>query len=423
MAQQTVTKELTQKTAASEDTPPPPLLDLVQLCLTRSVGGRYLDRLIDHFGSLRAALDAPPKELEQVPGIGAERARAIHESNKDLATEELARAEALGVEILGLGHPRYPRLLNDLYSPPLLLYARGELDLNTCSVAVVGSRRASAYGRRMAREISRGLAQVGITIVSGLARGVDAEAHRGALEAGGTTVAVLGCGIDQCYPREHRDLLEACVDRGAVLSEFPLGSPPAASHFPRRNRIVSGLSHAVCVMEATARSGSLITASWALEQGRDVFALPHRVGDPGAEGVLRLLREGATPLCSTDDVLTALGLRAATQSWITSDETATAVPPAHLSAAARAVFERLGTELEPIDNLIESLGESPAKVFGALLELESRGLVQAGPRRTYSRRPQTLWERLRSSATSNELADNHPCTSDNIDTTGTSEGV
>jgi DNA processing protein len=270
--------------------------------------------------------------------------------------------------VVSRGRPGYPALLEELHDPPARLYLRGGpadlLDLP--AVAIVGARSCSPYGAQVARELARDLARAGVVVVSGLARGVDGEAHRGALAAGGLTVAVLGCGIDRDYPRAHADLARRIAESGLVVSEYPPGVEPAPWRFPARNRIVAGLARATAVVEARERSGALITADFALELGREVFAVPGEITSGLSTGTNDLIRQGATPLLSADDVLGAIGL-----------ERPPPRVPVTLSAGARALLGPLSETARTLDELARLTGlESPA-VSAALTELELNGLVAA----------------------------------------------
>jgi DNA processing protein len=259
----------------------------------------------------------------------------------------------------------YPPLLAELHDPPERLHVRGnELEFLTRSaVAVVGARSCSAYGREVARGLARELAGAGLIVVSGLARGIDGEAHRGALEGGGATVAVLGCGIDRDYPRAHADLARRIAETGAIVSEYPPGVEPAPWRFPARNRIIAGLALATVVVEARERSGALITADFALELGRDVFAVPGEITSTLSSGTNGLIRQGAAPLLSSADVFEALGV-----------EVLPPEPPA-VSPAARTVLELVVETPRSADELVRTSGLPSSKVSSALVELELAGHV------------------------------------------------
>ena len=264
------------------------------------------------------------------------------------------------------GRPGYPPLLVELHDPPARLYLRGGAAeiLARPSVAIVGARSCSAYGAQVARELARELAAAGVVVVSGLARGVDGEAHRGALMAGGLTVAVLGCGIDRDYPRAHAELARRIVQSGVVVSEYPPDVEPAPWRFPARNRIVAGLAKATIVIEARRLSGALITADFALELGREVFAVPGEITSSLSEGTNDLIRQGATPLLGAGDVLEVLGI-----------EPAPPRLPITLSDEARSVWEALAAGVSTLDEISRLACVGSAEVAVALTELELAGLV------------------------------------------------
>ena len=267
--------------------------------------------------------------------------------------------------VLARGDPRYPALLAELHDPPQRLYVRGALveALRGPAVAVVGARSCSPYGADVARTLGRELAAAGVVVVSGLARGIDGEAHRGALDAGGPTVAVLGCGIDRDYPRSNAVLAQRVVDGGVVVSEYPPGVEPAPWRFPARNRIIAGLSLATVVVEARERSGALITADFALELGRDVFAVPGEITAALSVGTNDLLRQGAAPLLRVDDVLAALGI-----------ERAPASTP-ELSPVAADLLALVADRACTIDELVRASERASGEVAAALVELELAGAV------------------------------------------------
>jgi DNA processing protein len=262
---------------------------------------------------------------------------------------------------------RYPRLVAELFDPPDRLHVRGDPSiLSELAVAVVGARSCSPYGAQVARRLSCDLAAAGLVIVSGLARGIDGEAHRGALEAGGRTIAVLGCGIDRDYPRSHADLAQRIREQGAVVSEYPAGVEPAPWRFPARNRIIAGLCLATVVVEARERSGALITADFALELGREVFAVPGEITSALSAGTNDLLRQGAAPLLSAGDVFAALGLEPERP------------PPARVSPAAEALLALLADGARDADALSRLSGRPSPEVAAALVELELAGCVAQG---------------------------------------------
>jgi len=281
----------------------------VRLACVPGVGGVLRRRLLERFGSPAGVFAASPGELADVPRLGAKLRHLIPEfATSRVAEETLDLCRRRGVEILVEGGSGYPRLLGQIADPPGVLFVRGRIEpCDAIAVAIVGSRHATAYGRRVAHQLAGGLARAGYTIVSGLARGIDHAAHRGALDAGGRTLAVLGSGVLEIYPPEHADLAAEVVRQGALISEVPPLSSPQAGAFPSRNRIVSGLTLGTIVVEAADRSGALITARLAGEQGREVFAVPGPIDSRTARGCHRLIRDGAKLVESIDDVLEEFG--------------------------------------------------------------------------------------------------------------------
>jgi DNA processing protein len=284
---------------------------ILRLHLTSRIGVVRYKKLLHAFGSPEAALAAPEARLAEVRGIGTKTARHIVSARgetADLAEREIELAEEHDARIFAFGDDNYPRALGSIYDPPLVLYVKGEVTKRDgLALAVVGTRRCTYYGRSQAERISGHMAGLGFTIVSGLARGVDSAAHRGALGAGGRTIAVLGCGLANTYPPENAELAGEIAASGAVVSEFAMEVEPFRDNFPRRNRVISGLSMGVLVIEGALRSGALITAKFANEQGRTVFALPGKIDTPQSKGPHALIRDGATLLRGPEDILTELG--------------------------------------------------------------------------------------------------------------------
>ncbi|HMM78089.1 MAG TPA: DNA-processing protein DprA [Gammaproteobacteria bacterium] len=352
-----------------------------------------------HAAVLHAALDSRParlaaalQHLAALPGasLGHETAaglvRAILSAFglvPDWAAGERTAAwlqQASERRVLALGAPDYPPLLAAIPDPPPLLFVDGSPSaLLLPQLAVVGSRRATPFAREFAAQIAADLARSGLVVTSGLARGVDGAAHAGALAAGGGSVAVFGCGIDQIYPRQHAALAERVRGAGALVSEFPLGTPPRPSHFPRRNRIISGLALGTLVVEAAVTSGSLVTARHALEQGREVFAVPGAVRNPLSRGCHALLRDGATLVESAADILDALpGFVPRLRASACSDETDIAAEPSDTwCAAMRAVHAACDFEARGIDRIVEECGLTAPEVSSILTALEMQGVVRA----------------------------------------------
>jgi DNA processing protein len=284
---------------------------LILLNLIPGIGSALLRRVLDRFGTLDALCAATAPELTRLAGLGPKLAGRIVEAlgNGHGLADELKAAEQAGARIVTLADPDYPEPLKTISDPPLALYIKGTLvDADRLAVAVVGARHASRYGLACAERIAGALALHGVTIVSGLALGIDAAAHRGALNAGGRTLAVLGGGLRRLYPPDHEQLATQIAQRGALMSEYPMDTAPIGRNFPRRNRIISGLSQGVMVVEAGRRSGALITADCALEQGREVFAVPGPVTSATSEGTHALLKEGARLVTGVEDILEELGL-------------------------------------------------------------------------------------------------------------------
>lgn len=322
--------------------------------------------LLEHFHDLCDVPRAPARLLEGLLSLAPDQVQALRSPLEPAAQPAVALVDE-----------EYPSLLKEIIDPPLALFYRGSLQsVQSPMVAVVGSRRASPYGVNCARELARQLASAGITVVSGLARGIDAAAHEATLAAGGCTIAVLGTGIDIVYPRSHRRLMDAIAECGLVLSEFPPGTPPVAQNFPIRNRVISGLSLGVVIVEATSRSGSLITARTAAEQGREVFAVPGSIFSRGSEGTHRLIQYGAKLVHDIDDILEELpgGLLARREK--------PSLPDSPLNEVLE-VFTR--EEATHIDAAAEKLGRSVASLSEAVLQLELGGWLRALPGARYVR--------------------------------------
>ncbi|HYL81429.1 MAG TPA: DNA-processing protein DprA [Candidatus Acidoferrum sp.] len=342
--------------------------------LLPQLGGVGLQGLLSTFGTATRAWEASVEMLRAVPGIGPAAAQAV--SGYPWARklrEEQARVTRAGLRVIVWGDAEYPPLLRHIASAPVVLYQRGSLEPgDEAAVAIVGARHATGYGETVAHELGMELSRRGLTIVSGLARGIDAAAHRGALEATGRTLAVLGSGLDQIYPPEHVPLADQVAASGALLSEFPLGTAPLRPHFPRRNRIISGLSLGVIVVEAGVDSGALITAHHALEQGREVFAVPGRVHARYSEGCNRLIKAGAKLVETWEDVLGELVPHLKGR----KSRRAETPPPPDLRPEEQRVFELLADGPLHIDLLIGRAGLQPGRVASALVGLEMKGVVR-----------------------------------------------
>ena len=350
-------------------------LDALRLARTENVGPVTFRRLVGRFGTAAAALEALP-DLARRGG----RTRPFRTFPHAAAGRELAALDGLGARLLVLGEPDYPRALAALDDAPPVLAVRGDPALlDRRGVAIVGARNASANGRRLAGELARDLGSAGLAVISGLARGIDAAAHKGALEGG--TVAVVAGGVDVVYPPEHADLQDEIAGRGALVAELPPGTVPQARHFPRRNRLVSGLALGTVVVEAALRSGSLITARFAAEQGREVFAVPGSPLDPRCRGTNNLIREGATLVESAADVLEVLDgmIRVAVgggESFTLAEEAPAMNGDDVIGAARSEVLTQLGPAPTAIDELVRQTGVPAGLLRMVLLELELAGRLE-----------------------------------------------
>ncbi len=338
--------------------------------LVRGIGSVRFHQIQAFFGDLEHAWLAPAEAFREA-GLPEKTVdnliRLREETDLDQFYESIL---AQSISVLTLPEPEYPRLLREIEQPPPVLYIRGGLTpADDFSVAMVGTRKVTPYGQQITRDTSTFLAGHGLTIVSGLARGVDALAHQHALKAGGRTIAVLGSGVDVIYPPEHRILAEAIIENGAIISDYPLGTQPEGVNFPPRNRIISGLSLATIVVEAGDRSGALITADFAVEQGRDVFAVPGNVLSPMSQGTNRLIQNGAYAMISPQDVLDALGLE-----QVSDFQAARQTLPADTTEAK--ILQVLDYEPIHVDEICHAAGLAVETVTAALTMMELKGMVQ-----------------------------------------------
>ena len=346
----------------------------LRLQLTAGLGRIGLFRLINHYGSPQAALAAAPGNWPVLPGTRHGLAGQVPAADDPRLVEAAGRLAALDAWLLTYWDADYPPLLKNLPDPPVLLYGRGARHFGE-ALAIVGSRAPSPTGRMVAEMLAGEVAAQGVIIVSGLARGVDTAAHRGTLAAGGRTIAVLGCGIDRAYPAENARLQAQIAAKGTLLSEYPPGSEPLPGHFPGRNRIISGLSRGTLVIEAAIDSGSLITAELALEQGREVFAVPGSIDRPTSAGPNRLIKEGAHPVTAAADIFDVL--------WPNRH----GPPPgkqdcqfaAGLDEPARSVWSALGSQPRHVDELAGELGLTAGELSVILLHLELQGGIEQLP--------------------------------------------
>jgi DNA processing protein len=382
----------------------------IALRAVEEVGCVGFRTLLQAFSSPRAVFSAAVQTLQVVPGIGPKMADHIRSfSDWGMAERQIEKARELGVAIVTCEDPIYPRNLLNIYDYPPFIYVKGSLRNEDICVAVVGSRIASVYGRYTTEKISRGLALKGITVVSGLARGIDAAAHRGALAGKGRTIAVLGSGLDIIYPPENEELADTVAASGALITEFPFGTPPNAPNFPSRNRIISGISLGVVVVEAGEKSGSLITARIAAEQGRSVFAVPGEIGATGSRGTHRLIKQGAVLIENVEDILEEILPQASRPPSAPDEPSVSSLPdkPApdpektitHGDALPQGVpiMAGLGNQEQQmlslipsrpvdIDTLITLSGLTAQEVLNALLILELRGLIRQMPGKQFLRK-------------------------------------
>lgn len=398
-------------TAAAMNAFAPDVDALLRLSLIPGLGPVRISRLIDHFGAADAVLDASEDLLQRVRGVGPQLARTIiaeRAASAERVARELDRARELGVELIPIGDGRYPSLLHAIPNPPPILYVRGAIDVeqDRYPIAMVGSRACTSYGIEQTERFAGLLASSGLTIVSGGARGIDTAAHRAALRMNGRTIAVLGCGLARCYPPENAELFDDIANgKGAVISELPLETNPNSENFPMRNRIISGLSLGVLVVEAAAGSGALITARVATEEhGREVMAIPGRIDSAASEGSNDLLKRAGAALVTTPaDVIAQLeaparhlydGVHAdryadpAAPDGLFSDDAPPSIADANLNEVQRVIIETLADAMS-LDDLVRRTGLDAAAVRTEVTMLEVRRLIE--------RRGQTLSRRVSSS--------------------------
>ncbi|XWX04846.1 DNA-processing protein DprA [Aggregatilineales bacterium SYSU G02658] len=363
------------------------------LSLVKGLGYRHLLRLVEAFGSPKAAWEAPPSLLDEIEASPTLKDGLLSARRKLDLDQEMARVQAAQAYLLTFDDPQYPANLKTIDAPPPVLYVRGELrSEDELAITVVGTRSASSYGREATFRLARELAIHGVTVVSGLAYGVDSAAHHGALAGSGRTIAVFGCGIDRVYPTGNAALAEEILDKraGAWITEFPIGTPPSGSNFPRRNRTMAGLARAVLVTEAPEGSGALLTADAALEQGRDVFALPSNILNRSGAGTNHLIQDGARLITSVEDILDELQIKLRPRSrkpaaavQPTAAEPPQPQPPADvppLNTVEKRLMELLTPQPCHIDDLIRRSHLRADEVISAMTLLELKGLASmVGP--------------------------------------------
>ncbi|MDQ3522841.1 MAG: DNA-processing protein DprA [Gemmatimonadota bacterium] len=371
---------------------PSALEPLLRLAFVPGIGPGRLATLVNHFGTPERVLAASARELARVPKVGPEMIRRL-QAAAGPETGERARSavrmmERTGAVAMTLDDPAYPVGFRILADPPFLIFAAGRLELlQQPGIGIVGTREPSAYGRSAAAALSGELSRAGYVVVSGMAKGIDSAAHAAALDAGGGTIGVLGHGIDQLYPAENRALFERVRSDGALVTEFPPGERPRPGNFPRRNRLIAALSAGILVVEMGERSGAQHTVNYALEQGKEVFAVPGQIGAPTSAGTNQLLKEGARMVTSVSDVLEELGgiTRAEPVRTVLIRSPPAAAAPAGMSAAESAIFEALGAEARHVDDLAAATGLSTSAVLTALLGLELCGAAASLPGKRFRR--------------------------------------
>ncbi len=363
----------------------------LKLIRADNVGSTTFAKLIKHFGSAERALGASVSELAKIDRIGFKTAEAIARTrNKFDTTAELELARKLGVWIIHFNDNRYPPVLKRIYDPPPVLYVKGSLtSSDNLGIAIVGSRRCSLYGQEQSSRFAHLLSSAGFTICSGMARGIDTAAHQGALSAGGRTIAVQGCGLGNIFPPENKKLFELIAESGACISELPLRYEPLPENFPPRNRIIAGLSLGTIVVEAGPRSGAMITARMAMENNREVMAVPGKIDSPLSKGAHQLIKQGATLIESVEDVMEALGYigeqlqshvsAAATKASEKIETSLFDVSQLNLSDCEKTIYDCLSKEPLHIEEIIAEVDSTPGSINASLISLRLKGLIKQLP--------------------------------------------
>jgi DNA processing protein len=353
--------------------------DWLELSLVPGVGPKTFFKLIDHFGSPRCALDAPAPAMRRAPEISGSVVAAMTTGCKVELDKTLQLIQKNGVEVITFNDPAYPERLKTIPDPPPVIYVKGALSRSDANaISIVGSRRATHYGKMVAAKFAEDLGRMGFCVVSGLAYGVDAAAHKGALAGGGRTIAVLGSGVDVVYPRANQKIYDEIPSSGALISEFPMGTQPDARFFPMRNRIVSGLSLGTLVIEAPRKSGALITVKHALDQGREVFAIPGNIFSPYSEGCHKLIKDGAKLVENIYDIIEEVerNLVGITLTGPEQQVEAERQPLAPMSPNEKKVFNFLSMTPSHIDDIGEACDLTASQAASALMMLEIKGLIQ-----------------------------------------------
>jgi DNA processing protein len=354
--------------------------ELIWLTSISNIGSIRVKRLLERFGSAKGVWNASPEELVNIKGINKELCHNIINSrNPEKIDHYIEKMKKLGIVTVDIGSSYYPPLLREIYNPPYLLYAKGNVSLltNKC-IAIVGSRNSTHYGKKVAFKLAGQLSKRGFTVVSGFARGIDSYAHKGAMAVAGTTIAVLGNGLDVIYPRENYSLMKEIMENGLMVSEYPPGTSPLRGNFPARNRLISGLSVGVVVVEASEHSGALITADFAVEQNREVFAVPGNINSPNSTGTNRLIKEGAKMVNSVEDILEEL----------TGFTEQKALPSTRQSknigiSDENGVLTLIGAQPVHIDDLVEDTGLEIGELNAHLSSLEVEGRIERLPGNYY----------------------------------------
>jgi DNA processing protein len=367
------------------------------LARAKEVGPKTFLRLLEHFGSVDEAIGATVLDLRRIKGIGEQTARTIVSSiGRFNVNKELQMAKKLGVHLIHYEDPRYPPGLKQINSPPPILYVKGSIiETDKLAIAVVGSRAHDYYGQEQASRFAYTLASSGFTIVSGMAAGIDGWAHRGAMNARGRTIAVQGCGLAHIFPQENTDLFNSIPKHGACISELPLDTEPRGENYPARNRIIAGLAIATLVIQASGRSGALITAKYAMETGREVMAVPGNIDNLLNQGCHQLIKQGAKLIENIDDIMEAIDYFGATVKEYVAETSSKAEKDLfsgqpepkelNLSDAERKLYEIIKTRPDHIDHLIRSSGLGTGQVNAALITLRLKGLIRQHPGNHYSR--------------------------------------
>jgi len=346
-------------------------LEFIDLVSIGRLTENKLYSLLENFKTPRGIREAPKEHLTSI--VGRDIAQEIISLKKDdRIKKQYEVVEKLNITIVPYYSPNYPNWLKQIEHFPPVLFVRGSVTLeDEISIAVIGTRGATVYGKGIAENFADEFAKAGVTVVSGMARGIDSAAHRGALKNNGRTIAVLGCGIDRCYPPENRKLMNEIIQNGAVISEFAIDTPPLAQNFPKRNRIISGLSKAVVAIEAKEKSGVMNTINWALQQNKDVFAIPGNIYSKASSGTNRLIKEGAIPVTSASEILESLGVE-----YTKAERTAKEIV---LTEEEKIIWEALSFEPTYVDILSEKLNLPTSAILNVLLGLEIKGLVKQLP--------------------------------------------